>query len=426
MTIMSDRTVTDTDQDDESTYDPRQDVLLDPSHELAHPERYPRMWNLSAGMAFFRAIIRPDVPQRPEFVPVVVPTGISEHDTTNARIFTIARWNSLWEAAQYRRRFFSDDTDPEASDWQRLPADLARIADLGDNNIVFIPRTESRYYDYAPLFHLLPRATLDRFGLPLLHAGQWPFWADLADPDPYLPADFHHRLTRAWGATVWRHLMPSSPISRFTNDDPVRILAHNLDFWIPAVTEAIEEEMRTWPIADTGITPGPVRLNNGDILAGATTGAPRVGSDIWSGERDAAEFVELTVEAADKTGRLRDILDAVRSNRVHDDFSDRWSPAKEDFERAFNHTRSKVKVSFVELEDTTPVHGPETEVIGQLACSDFMALLNPRDREVVVVLTSGATTLAEVGTILGYSSHSAVSKRLARIRDQAVRFFDEH
>jgi len=203
-------------------------------------------------------------------------------------------------------------------------------------------------------------------------------------------------------------------------------LAHNLDFWIPAVTEAIEDEMRTWPIVDTGITPSPVRLNNGDILDGATMGAPRVGSDIWSGERDTAEFVELTVEAADKTGRLRDILDAVRSNRVHDDFSDRWSPAKEDFERAFNHTRSKVKVSFVELEDTTPVHGPETEVIGQLACSDFLALLNRRDREVVVVLTSGATTLTEVGEILGYSNHSAVSKRLARIRDQAVRFFDEH
>jgi hypothetical protein len=384
------------------------------------------MWNMSAGMAFFQAVIRPDVPQRPEFVPILMPMSAAiDLDARGARIFAVARWNALWEAAQFRRRFFGDDTDPDVDDLMRLPADLARIADLGDNNIVFIPRTKSRYYDYAPLFHLLPRATLERFGLPLLHGGQWPFWAELNSPDPYLPADFHQRLTQAWGATVWRHLMPTSPISRFTKDDPIRILAHNLDFWIPAVAEAMEDEMRTWPIVDTGITPGPVRLSNGELLEGATMGGPRKGSDIWTGEYEAAEFVERTVEAADQTGRLRDILDAVRSHRVHDDFSDRWSHAKEDFERTLNHTRSRVKVTFVELDDTTPVHGPETEIVGQLACSDFLALLNPKDREVVVILRSGVTTLTEVSRILGYSNHSAVSKRLARIRDQAARYFNE-
>ncbi|BBX94685.1 sigma-70 family RNA polymerase sigma factor [Mycolicibacterium boenickei] len=424
---MSDDTATDWDQDDHPDYDLVQDVLLDPDHELANPDSYPRMWNLSAGMAFFEAVIRPDIPERPEFVPIFMP-GIAsaDRDTYGARIFSIARWNSLWEAAQYRRRFFSDDTDPDASDWERLPADLARIAELGDNNIVFIPRTKTRYYDYAPLFHLLPRATLDRFGLPLLHAGQWPFWAELVNPDPYLPADFHQRLTDAWGATVWRHLMPSSPISRFTKDDPIRILAHNLDFWIPAVAEAMEDEMRTWPIVDTGITPGPVTLSNGELLEGATMGGPRKGSDIWSGEHEAAEFVERTVEAADHTGQLRDILDAVRSHRAHDDFSDRWSHAKEDFERKLNHTRSRVKVTFIELDDTTPVHGPETEIVGQLACSDFLTLLNPKDREVVVVLRTGVTSLTEVGNILGYSNHSAVSKRLTRIRKQAARYFNDN
>ncbi|WP_242412344.1 hypothetical protein [Mycobacterium marinum] len=260
----------------------------------------------------------------------------------------------------------------------------------------------------------------------MLTGGQWPFWAELTNPDPYLPVDFSQRLSRAWGSTIWRHLMPGSPQIAFTKDDPIRILAHNLDFWIPAVTEAMEDEMRTWPLVDTDFPAGPVRLSNGEILEGVTAGGPRVGSDLWAGEDQAAEFVERTIEAADKTGRLRDILDAVRSHRVHDDFSDRWSHAKEDFDRTLNHKRSKVTVTFVELDDTTPVHGPETEVIGQLACSDFLTLLNPRDREVVVLLRSGVTSLTDVGKILGYSSHSAVSKRLARIRDQAARFFDEN
>jgi hypothetical protein len=423
MTTMSDDTTTDY----SAAGDPRRHVLLNPDEDLAGLDSYPRMWNMSAGMAFFQAVIRPDTPDRPEYVGVPMPSSTTDLETRGARIFAVARWNALWEAAQFRRRFFHDDTDTDADDFALLPPDLARIADLGDNNIVFIPRTQTRYYDYAPLFHLLPRATLDRFGLPMLSGGQWPFWAaELANPDLYLPVDFSQRLSRAWAATIWRHLMPGSPQIAFTKDDPIRILAHNLDFWVPAVTEAMEDEMRTWPIVDTDGPSGPVRLSNGEILEGVTAGGPRVGSDLWTGEEEAAEFVERTIDAADKTGRLRDILDAVRTHRVHDDFSDRWSYAKEDFERTLNHKRSKVSVTFVELDDTTPVHGPETEVIGQLACSDFLTLLNPRDREVVVVLRSGVTSLTDVGRILGYSSHSAVSKRLARIRDQAARFFDQN
>ncbi len=40
-----------------------------------------------------------------------------------------------------------------------------------------------------------------------------------------------------------------------------------------------------------------------------------------------------------------------------------------------------------------------------------------------MVLASGATKLTEVADILGYPNHSAVSKRLKRIREQAERFF---
>lgn len=60
-----------------------------------------------------------------------------------------------------------------------------------------------------------------------------------------------------------------------------------------------------------------------------------------------------------------------------------------------------------------------------MATSDFLALLNERDREVVVLLSSGITKLTDVAQIMGYSNHSAVSKRLDRIRRQAEQFFDE-
>ncbi|MFQ6273868.1 sigma-70 family RNA polymerase sigma factor [Kutzneria viridogrisea] len=382
-------------------------LLLDPENELASPAMYPRLWNVSAGMMFTK-IIRAEVPEAPEYVAV----PMNDHDAHLSA--SVAEWNMLWEAAQFRRRIPRD-----------LPDQLYRVADRGDINVVFVPRTTSRYHEYAPLFHLLPRATLERFGLPLLRAGQWPFLSHPARIDDFLPSDFEARLAKAWAATVWRHLMPVSPISGFSANDPIRVLAHNLDFWLPPVTEVVQEVLRELPEVDNGVTPIIPVLEDGSPLCGAVTANPRVGGDVWAGEQEAAELVTWTVEQADADGRLRGILDAIRSHRVQDDFSPRWTKAREDFERKLHRKRAKIQVRFVELTDTIPVHGPETQIVDQLAVSDFLTLLNERDREIVVLLRSGVTKLTEVAEIMGYSNHSAVSKRLARIREQAVRFFDE-
>lgn len=154
-------------------------------------------------------------------------------------------------------------------------------------------------------------------------------------------------------------------------------------------------------------------------------GEPPSGRGLWTGEDDAAQFVRQTVDAADRTGRLRAILDAVRSHRVEDDFSHHWTYAREDFERKLYRKRSKIKVRFVELTDTVSVQGPESEIVDRLVFNDFLALLDPREREVVVLLRSGTTKLTEVAGIMGCRNHSTISKRLTRIRDTAARFFDE-
>ena len=387
--------------------------LLDPGDERAAPDLYPRLWNMSAGF-MCKAVVRPQDPARPEYISVPMRPGIWD-DANLALSVAISKWNMLWEAAQFRRRFFDDE---------ELPSPLYKIADQGDVNVVFVPRTQSRYHEYAPLFHLLPRSALERHRLPLLHRGQWPFICEYADIDRYLPAGFQQRLARAWAGTVWRHLMPQphSGISKFTANDPIRLLAHNLDFWVPPVTQVIEEYLRDFPVVDNGVTGGPVPLVDGSTLPGATAANPRMGGDIWCGEEEAAEAVRHTVDAADADGRLRGILDAVRSHRCEDDFSPQWSGAREDFERRLYHKRSKVQVRFVELTDTIPVHGPETEVIDQILFGDFLALLDTRDRTIVVLLRSGVTRLTEVAQVMGYRTHSAVSKRLNHILRQASRF----
>ena len=136
---------------------------------------------------------------------------------------------------------------------------------------------------------------------------------------------------------------------------------------------------------------------------------------MWRGEDKAATFVELTVEKADATGRLRGILDAVRSNRVADDFSARWSYAREDFERKLYRKRNKITVKFVELPETIPVQGPDTKVQNRVVFADFMALLNERERhQIVILLSRGHTNLTDIAAQLGYANHSPISKRSPR------------
>ena len=380
--------------------------------ERSGPEQHPRLFNLSVGL-MYQAVMRAEVPDRPEYV-TITPLD-EEHKLSNAADFVaLWKWNAMWESAQFRRRYFDED---------ELTPEMARIADLGDRNIVFVPRTQARYQEYAPIYHLLPRRTLERFNLPLLHAGIWPYSPGSGISERLLPDDFHTRLGRAWAHTVWKQLMPASGIRSFAKDEPVRLLAHNLDYWLPPVTEVIEDILRGFPIVGD-FEPAPIHLIDSSVLEGAVTGGPRKGGDIWRGEDEAADLVEEVIEVADEHGQLRGILDAVRSHRVADDFSAHWSFAKEDFERKLYSKRSKIKVTFVELTDTIPVQGPETEVVGNLVTADFLTLLKPKDREIVVLLNSGMTSLTNVAAELGYASHSAVSKRLAQIQKQARTFFD--
>lgn len=372
-------------------------------------DAYPRMTNLSAGM-MYKGVIRPVCPIDPEYIAIRMPSRSAEE----LRL-AVGRWNMLWESAQFRRRFFNTD---------ELPGQLGKFADLGDVNLTIVPRTETRYFEYAPLLHLLSRKTLERFKLPLLRCGQWPFLISGADVDRYLPEDFEDRLAKAWAWEAWPHLNSGSGIRAFSNDDPIRLLAHNLDFWVPPVTAIMQDVLRGFPEVEKGVVPGPVPLVDGSVLDGAITGNPRMGGDIWRGEEEAADVLKAVVEKGDSTGRLRGILDAVRSHRIQDDFSDKWSYAREDFERKLHHKRAKVQVRFVELTDTIPVQGPESDVVGNMVTNDFLALLDQKQREIVVLLNSGYTRQREIAERLGYANHAPVSKRLAEIRKQAQKFFD--
>jgi hypothetical protein len=153
----------------------RDELFADPGELSA--DDYPRARNIS-GAFMFRRVVRALAPVPPEYVTIPLPG----HGPGATDLFlAIAKWNMLWEAAQFRRRFFSED---------EFPPELREVADRGDVNVVFVPRTAARYYEYAPLFHLLSRAQAERHGLRPMRLAIWPYASPIGPVDRYLPADF--------------------------------------------------------------------------------------------------------------------------------------------------------------------------------------------------------------------------------------------
>lgn len=380
------------------------------------PDSYPELGTISPAF-FYRFVMKARDPNAaPEYVYVPLDQGSTE-EQRSLSLF-VAEWNMFWEGGSARPDFFLE----------QMPPQLAWLRDRSDLNIRLAPRgLANRYGAYAVLYHMLPRATLQRCGLPMLRRGLWPPIGSGWSYDDALPAGFDSALARAFSLHLWPFLQVGSRPSDLSASEPIRLLAHNLDFWVPYADRVAQARNRLL---------GRVRIENekqrADLREGKrhcprgwTVSRPLRGGALWLGEEEAAEATRELVEVADREGRLRAIIDAVRSNRVEDDFSPRWSFAKEDFERKLYRKRSKTKVTFVELDETIPFHGPDSEVDENLLWEDFFAILNAKERRVVVCLRNGMSKATEIAATLGYANHSPVSKTLQTIRRKAARLLTE-
>lgn len=210
-------------------------------------------------------------------------------------------------------------------------------------------------------------------------------------------------------------------MSAFSKDDSLVLLAHNLDFWLPYIFEVIESRLSTFERIEIEDEKQfeTLRHLRDNTPTEIDVCRPLKGGNIWHGQEEAQEATRELIKCADREGRLRKIIDAIRSNRIEDDFSEHWSFAREDFERKLYKKRSKTKVAFVELDDTIPVHCPESEVHENILWEDFIAILNPKEKQIVVCLRNGFTKIGDISKELGYANHSPVSKALIKIRNRA-------
>ena len=376
-------------------------------------DEYPALRVISSAFMNQAVVVPDDEPTPPEyaFVPLV-----GSHEERMKQSLFMTEWNFCWEWGGYRPDRFREEA----------PKQLRWLEDHANLNLRLVPcdtlrSSTAALHGYGPLVALMPLHVARPLKLATHRIYSWPpgpAWLD--DPIP--------RAKESLGKALAEHLWPilcgrSSPRD-FSSSEPLVVLAHSPDFWLPYMDLMIQRHCREWGRVPEDSDEQRRVLAEGQrqLDVPGTVRRPCFGGEVWFGEEEAWEAANEMVEVADEQGRLRGIIEAVRSSRVQDDFSDRWSWVREDFERKLYAKRIKPKVRFVELDDTLPVHGPdvEAEIERSLLWQDLFAVLNPREKEIVVCLRNGSGT-TDIARELGYANHSPVSKALARIRRKAER-----
>lgn len=358
------------------------------------PENFPELSNISAGLHFLEFIPRPVETYPPEFV--YIPLDGKKSPLNKRRLLTqltITNWNVAWEAGHLRSQFIPQVFRTD------LPSHLRFLTKYEDVNLYLIPDDgQSNFEAFAPLYHLLPLSTLTRFGLPVLKRGLWPAFNYNEVLHSHIQKGFDERLSKAFASHVWPLIDSGSGINAFSRDESLVVLTQNLNYWLPCVYKLAEERLRTFSRVDFDSLEQIEQLKRlrSTLPAEIEADRPLRGGAIWCGEQEAWDATKELIEIADEHGQLRGIIDAVRSNRVQDDFSSRWSYAKEDFERKLYRKRAKIKLTFVELDEAKPVHAPTSEVHENLLWEDFITLLNPKERRIVVCLKNGVTRVSEI------------------------------
>ena len=122
---------------------------------------------------------------------------------------------------------------------------------------------------------------------------------------------------------------------------------------------------------------------------------------------------------------LQPVIDAVWAQRQPEDYSGSGI-RRQEFMRAWNHSRNHPHLSAEQMEEDgfeieAPQLSVEESVIGQRQVEQFMATLTEKDKQVLQMRMQGRT-MQEIADAVGYSTASAVHKRIARIAEQFEAF----
>ena len=143
-------------------------------------------------------------------------------------------------------------------------------------------------------------------------------------------------------------------------------------------------------------------------------------------------FLEEMINIQMKSQGVPDLISTVKRNGAHEDFSESVmnNYDKIDFDRKWYHLRTKLgaPLSLDELAETTPEALADAEAFFKdnekeyiILRRKFLDTLNSADREIYIMLENECTQ-AEIAERLGYKTHSAITKREKKIKQQVKEF----
>lgn len=137
---------------------------------------------------------------------------------------------------------------------------------------------------------------------------------------------------------------------------------------------------------------------------------------------DADDFLHNAVETAMKVMDYEESAKVIKSIPTYEDFNHRKKNNYRvtDFDRKWNHERAEIEVvSLEELEnessETAVTADVTDEVLANIKKDNFWASISDNDRNLLNMRINGFTQ-EEIAKELGYKSHSAVTKRLQKLK----------
>lgn len=134
---------------------------------------------------------------------------------------------------------------------------------------------------------------------------------------------------------------------------------------------------------------------------------------------NADKFLRNAIETAMKVMDFEEVADIIQSSPAYEDFNHNGGSnyRAADFDRKWNHTRTKIQT--VNIDDHPEVAGENDftdDVIANIKQDNFGSSLCEEDKKLLRLRLAGLTQ-AEIAKELGYKTHSAVTKRLQRLKD---------
>lgn len=248
-------------------------------------------------------------------------------------------------------------------------------------------------------------------------------------------ASYARTIEDAFAKLIWSKIAPKRRFNPefFSARSPLRLLAGDTRFWMNRIYRLALDRRENWfsPTSSNDENWKPMEqlqrefdqaMIGDEERSGFLLRRPLMGGTIWletdAEERDAV--LEDTLTGAGVMQSLEPVIELLQKQRAHDDFSDRASWIKEDFERSFYSKRAKLKVELVETLDEAPVWSTDDcDGYGEVLFRDLVAALDTKDRRLLLALRMGRT-VTEIAAEDGLRGHASISRRVAALKKKVA------